>query len=43
VQNQQDESRFKYKVLDQEGRGSEQGVHVRHSEVVEDKEDLSQS
>nr|GEZ80465.1 hypothetical protein [Tanacetum cinerariifolium] len=34
---------FKYKVLDQEGRGSEQGVHVRHSETVEDKENLSQS
>nr|GEU67451.1 integrase, catalytic region, zinc finger, CCHC-type, peptidase aspartic, catalytic [Tanacetum cinerariifolium] len=38
--DQQDESRFKYEVLDQEGRGSEQGVHVRHSEAIEDKEDL---
>nr|GEU39937.1 integrase, catalytic region, zinc finger, CCHC-type, peptidase aspartic, catalytic [Tanacetum cinerariifolium] len=38
----EDESRFKYEVLDQEGRGSEQGVHVRHSEAIEDKEDLSQ-
>nr|GEV15411.1 hypothetical protein [Tanacetum cinerariifolium] len=42
VQDQQDESSFKYEVLDQEGRGSEQGVHVRHSEAIEDKEDLSQ-
>nr|GEU82498.1 retrovirus-related Pol polyprotein from transposon TNT 1-94 [Tanacetum cinerariifolium] len=42
VNNQQDESRFKYEVLDEEGRGSEQGVHVRHSEAIEDKEDLSQ-
>nr|GEX07910.1 squalene synthase [Tanacetum cinerariifolium] len=41
--DQQDESRFKYEVLDQEGCGSEQGVHVRHSEAVEDKEDLPQS
>nr|GEX32515.1 hypothetical protein [Tanacetum cinerariifolium] len=41
--DQQDESRLKYKVLDQEGCGQEQGVHVRHSEAVEDKEDLSQS
>nr|GEU45168.1 hypothetical protein [Tanacetum cinerariifolium] len=41
--DQQDESKFKYKVLDQEGRGSEQGVHVRHSEAVEDKEDFPQS
>nr|GEU66434.1 reverse transcriptase domain-containing protein [Tanacetum cinerariifolium] len=39
---QQDESRFKYEVLDQEGRGSKQGVHVRHSEAIEDKEDLPQ-
>nr|GEW65272.1 retrotransposon protein, putative, unclassified [Tanacetum cinerariifolium] len=43
VQDQQDESRFKYKVLDQEGRRAEQGVHVRPSEAVEDKEDLPQS
>nr|GFC70305.1 hypothetical protein [Tanacetum cinerariifolium] len=35
-----DESRFKYEVLDQEGRGLEQGVHVFHSEAIEDKEDL---
>nr|GEX15101.1 hypothetical protein [Tanacetum cinerariifolium] len=40
--NQQDESRFKYEVLDPEGRRSEQGVHVRHSEAIEDKEDLPQ-
>nr|GEX74929.1 hypothetical protein [Tanacetum cinerariifolium] len=33
---------FKYEVLDQEGRGSEQGVHVRHLETIEDKEDLPQ-
>nr|GFA67521.1 hypothetical protein [Tanacetum cinerariifolium] len=31
--------RFKYDVLDQEGRGSVQGVHVRYSEAFEDKED----
>nr|GEW70132.1 hypothetical protein [Tanacetum cinerariifolium] len=37
------DSEFKYEVLDQEGCGSEQGVHVRHTEAVEDKEDLSQS
>nr|GEV13746.1 E-beta-farnesene synthase [Tanacetum cinerariifolium] len=37
-----DESRFKYEVLDQEGRGSVQGVHVRYLEAFEDKEDLSQ-
>nr|GEY90302.1 hypothetical protein [Tanacetum cinerariifolium] len=37
-----DESRFKYEVLDQEGRGSEQSVHVSHSEAIEDKEDLLQ-
>nr|GFA89795.1 hypothetical protein [Tanacetum cinerariifolium] len=37
-----DESRFKYEFLDQEGRRSEQGVHVRHSEAIEDKEDLPQ-
>nr|GEV75124.1 Gag-Pol polyprotein [Tanacetum cinerariifolium] len=35
--------KFKYKVLDQEGRRSEQGIHVRHSEAIEDKEDLPQS
>nr|GEV59876.1 hypothetical protein [Tanacetum cinerariifolium] len=34
--------KFKYEVLDQEGRRSEQGVHVRHSEATEDKEDLPQ-
>nr|GEX20163.1 integrase, catalytic region, zinc finger, CCHC-type, peptidase aspartic, catalytic [Tanacetum cinerariifolium] len=39
-EDQQDESRVKYEVLDQEGRRSEQGVHVRHSEAIEDKEDL---
>nr|GEW94317.1 hypothetical protein [Tanacetum cinerariifolium] len=33
---------LKYKVLDQEGRGSVQGVHVRYSEAFEDKEDLLQ-
>nr|GEY83015.1 hypothetical protein [Tanacetum cinerariifolium] len=38
-----DESRFKYEVLDQKGRGSEQGVHVRHSKAVKDKKDLPQS
>nr|GEW13825.1 hypothetical protein [Tanacetum cinerariifolium] len=42
VQNQQDESRFKYEVLDQEGRGSMQGIHVHYSEAFEDKADLSQ-
>nr|GEZ91894.1 hypothetical protein [Tanacetum cinerariifolium] len=42
VQDQQEEFRFKYEVLDHEGRGSEQGVHVRHSEAIEDKEDLLQ-
>nr|GEX20037.1 retrovirus-related Pol polyprotein from transposon TNT 1-94 [Tanacetum cinerariifolium] len=40
LKNQQDESRFKYEVLDQEGRGSEQGVHVHYLEALEDKEDL---
>nr|GEX23741.1 retrovirus-related Pol polyprotein from transposon TNT 1-94 [Tanacetum cinerariifolium] len=35
--------KFKYEVLDQEGRGSEQGVYVRYLEALEDKEDLSQS
>nr|GEY08041.1 hypothetical protein [Tanacetum cinerariifolium] len=42
VQDQQEEFRFKYEVLDHEGRGSEQGVHVRHSEAIEDKEDVLQ-
>nr|GEU88276.1 monodehydroascorbate reductase [Tanacetum cinerariifolium] len=36
------EFKFKYEVLDQEGRGSMQGIHVRYSEAFEDKEDLSQ-
>nr|GEU37247.1 retrovirus-related Pol polyprotein from transposon TNT 1-94 [Tanacetum cinerariifolium] len=40
--NQPDESRFEYEVLDQEGNGSKQGVHVRHLEALEDKEDLPQ-
>nr|GEZ27803.1 hypothetical protein [Tanacetum cinerariifolium] len=40
--DQQDESRFKYEVLDQEGRGSVQGVHVRYSEAFEYKADLPQ-
>nr|GEV89073.1 retrovirus-related Pol polyprotein from transposon TNT 1-94 [Tanacetum cinerariifolium] len=40
--NQHDESRFKYEVLDQKGRGSVQGIHVRYSEAFEDKADLSQ-
>nr|GEY82842.1 hypothetical protein [Tanacetum cinerariifolium] len=34
--------KFKYEVLDQEGCGSEQGVHVRHLEAIKDKDDLSQ-
>nr|GEV40481.1 hypothetical protein [Tanacetum cinerariifolium] len=34
--------KFKYEVLDQKGRGSVQGVHVRYSEAFEDKADLSQ-
>nr|GFA46741.1 hypothetical protein [Tanacetum cinerariifolium] len=38
----EDESQFKYEDLDQEGRGSMQGIHVRYSEAVEDKADLSQ-
>nr|GEV40581.1 copia protein [Tanacetum cinerariifolium] len=38
----EDKSRFKYEVLDQEGRGSKQGVYVRYSEAFEDKEDLPQ-
>nr|GEV23955.1 hypothetical protein [Tanacetum cinerariifolium] len=37
-----DKYRSKYEVLDQEGRGSEQGVHVRYSEAFKDKEDLLQ-
>nr|GEU56966.1 reverse transcriptase [Tanacetum cinerariifolium] len=32
--------KFKYEILDQEGRGSEQGVYVRYLEALEDKEDL---
>nr|GEY02062.1 retrovirus-related Pol polyprotein from transposon TNT 1-94 [Tanacetum cinerariifolium] len=39
IQDQYDESRLEYKVLDQEGCGSKQGVHVRHLEMVKDKED----
>nr|GEU95582.1 hypothetical protein [Tanacetum cinerariifolium] len=35
--------KFKYEVLDQEGRGSKQGVYVRYLEALEDKEDLPQS
>nr|GFC70916.1 hypothetical protein [Tanacetum cinerariifolium] len=31
-----------YEVLDQEGRRLEQGIHVHHSEAIEDKEDLPQ-
>nr|GEX53279.1 hypothetical protein [Tanacetum cinerariifolium] len=34
--------KFKYDVLDQEGRGSVQGVYVRNSEAFEDKADLLQ-
>nr|GEX70870.1 hypothetical protein [Tanacetum cinerariifolium] len=41
-QDQQDESRSKYKVLDQEGRRSVQRVHVRNSEALEDTENLPQ-
>nr|GEU44542.1 hypothetical protein [Tanacetum cinerariifolium] len=37
-----DESRFKYEVLDQEGRRSMQGVNVRYTEAFEDKENLPQ-
>nr|GEV26299.1 retrovirus-related Pol polyprotein from transposon TNT 1-94 [Tanacetum cinerariifolium] len=37
-----DESRFKYKVLDQEGHRSKQAVHVRYSEAFKDEEDLPQ-
>nr|GEZ31600.1 histone deacetylase 14 [Tanacetum cinerariifolium] len=40
--DQQVESRFKYEVLDQEGRRSVQRVHVRDSEAFEDTEDLPQ-
>nr|GEW99367.1 integrase, catalytic region, zinc finger, CCHC-type, peptidase aspartic, catalytic [Tanacetum cinerariifolium] len=36
------DGRFKYEVLDQEGRGSEEGIYVRYSAEFEDKEDLSQ-
>nr|GFD35969.1 hypothetical protein [Tanacetum cinerariifolium] len=42
VQDQQVESRFKYKVLDQEGRRSVQHFHVHDSEAFEDAENLSQ-
>nr|GFA54416.1 hypothetical protein [Tanacetum cinerariifolium] len=34
--------RFKYEVLDQEGRRSKQDVYVLYSEALEDKEDLPQ-
>nr|GEW15355.1 retrovirus-related Pol polyprotein from transposon TNT 1-94 [Tanacetum cinerariifolium] len=37
-----DESRFKYKVLDQEGRRSVQHIHVHDSEAFKDKENLPQ-
>nr|GEZ93129.1 hypothetical protein [Tanacetum cinerariifolium] len=40
--DQQDESRFKYKVLDQEGCRSVQHIHVRDSEAFEDTENLPQ-
>nr|GEY56375.1 retrovirus-related Pol polyprotein from transposon TNT 1-94 [Tanacetum cinerariifolium] len=40
--DQQDESKFKYEVLDQERRRSVQGIHVRYSEAFEDEEDLPQ-
>nr|GEW13805.1 hypothetical protein [Tanacetum cinerariifolium] len=40
--DQQVESKFKYKVLDQEGRRSVQRIHVRDSEAFEDTENLSQ-
>nr|GFA41481.1 hypothetical protein [Tanacetum cinerariifolium] len=40
--DQQDESRSKYKVLDQEGRRSVQRVHVYNSEAFEDTENLLQ-
>nr|GEZ00535.1 hypothetical protein [Tanacetum cinerariifolium] len=32
--------KFKYEILDQEGRRSKQGIYVRYSAVFEDKEDL---
>nr|GEZ66051.1 hypothetical protein [Tanacetum cinerariifolium] len=38
----QDESKFKYEVLDHEGRGWEQGIYVRYSAVFEGNEDLPQ-
>nr|GEY67277.1 monodehydroascorbate reductase [Tanacetum cinerariifolium] len=41
-EDQQDESRSKYKVLDQEGRRSVQRIHVRNSEAFEDTENLLQ-
>nr|GEX53697.1 hypothetical protein [Tanacetum cinerariifolium] len=34
--------KFKYEVLNQEGRGSKQGIYVRYSVTFEDKEDLLQ-
>nr|GEY96084.1 hypothetical protein [Tanacetum cinerariifolium] len=37
-----DSPRFKYEVLDQEGRGSVQGLHVRYLEAYEDKVDIPQ-
>nr|GEY92156.1 hypothetical protein [Tanacetum cinerariifolium] len=40
--DQQDESRSKYKVLDQEGCRSVQRIHVRNSEAFEDTENLPQ-
>nr|GEU79055.1 hypothetical protein [Tanacetum cinerariifolium] len=42
TQDQQDESKFKYKVLNHEGRRSVQRVHVRDSEAFEDTENLPQ-
>nr|GEZ26725.1 hypothetical protein [Tanacetum cinerariifolium] len=42
TQDQQDESRSKYIVLDQEGRRSVQRVHVHNSEAFEDTENLPQ-
>nr|GFA97880.1 hypothetical protein [Tanacetum cinerariifolium] len=42
TQDQQDESRSKYKVLEQEGCRSVQRVHVRNSKAFEDTENLPQ-
>nr|GFA58406.1 hypothetical protein [Tanacetum cinerariifolium] len=42
VLDQQDESRSKYMVLDQEGRRSVQRIHVRNSEAFEDTENVPQ-